>query len=939
MSFKGNLRPSQAEVVEIARRQLATGQKQLHIVAPPGSGKTVLGLWLWAELIQQRCLVLSPNSAIQSQWAARTDLFKCDLSSDEMVSTDPQSPSLLTSLTYQSVTMPARKNDLIDEQAIELWAQTLIEEGQAMDVGEANVWIDDLRTHNEDYFRKRFGSYRKKIRDEASMSGESVSLLHPSSQATLQRLADQGVGVLILDECHHLLGHWGRVLSDALEILSHPVVIGLTATPPDTSGKDARDVQRYEKFFGEVDFQVPVPAVVKDGFLAPYQDLAWFVRPTDEELKFVASVDRQLEGLIEEVCVAPKSSSTDVDVDEAENVGHKAEIESDAEQPLGLIQWLGVTLESLRLPTGEMSDWKSFSKRDPQFSLASRQFLASRNQPLPENVPELPALDSHESVPGMEYIVPVLDRYVRHYLRRSPLSVCHDRATQLTESLRLLGTQITETGSRACVSPVGRVMAWSKNKANAIVPILRQEIDNLGDSIRAVVIADFEKTSAVSTELRDLMDEETGGAIAAFKVLLSDEKTDSLEPILLTGSTILIDDEIEAEFLQQSQAWLAERELQVELTSSVVADFRQISGSGRDWSPRVYVEMITEHFQRGLTQCLVGTRGLLGEGWDANRINVLIDLTTVTTSMSINQLRGRSFRLDPGWKEKLANNWDVVCVASEFNKGFDDYRRFCDKHKNLFGVTDDSAIEKGVGHVHPAFTEIKPEGIEKSVSVINAEMLERSRNRDGVRETWKIGEPFRGEAVSAIELKMPGSPGGFPPFSNSTDAWTSGSLTEAIGNAVLASLTELKLVQPSGSLATGQLVGNYVRVFLQNATLEDSQIFSNAMKQILGPLDRPRYMIPRSVDEREQTFLSRILPGIIGKYFVKSKNVLARLHAVPDALCKNKSAVSVFQKHWNEHVSPGDAIFAQRGEGAKTLEDAKAEQKIKTVMHEKEIFH
>ena len=815
--------------------------------------------------------------------------------------------------------MPARKNEAVDEQALELWADTLIEEGQALDVEEANVWIDDLRKHNEKYFEKRFGGYRKKVRDEATLAGEAVSMLHPSSRATLDRLAEQGVGVLILDECHHLLGHWGRVLSDALELLGNPIVIGLTATPPDKLGKDKRDVDRYEKFFGEIDFQVPVPAVVKDGFLAPYQDLAWFVRPTEKELKFIASVDRQIDELVEDVC-------------------QPIEVDDESEQPLGLEQWLIETLTNLNLPTGDASNWKSFSKRDPTLALASRQFLRSRGRYLPDNVPVLSVLESHVSIPEMQYIVPVLDRYVRHYLMRSPLSVCHDRAKQITDSLRLLGTQITELGTRACASPVGRVMAWSHSKANAIVPILTQEIENLGEQIRAVVIADFEKTSAVSTELKELMDEESGGAVAAFKVLLSDPTTDSLEPILLTGSTILIDDEIESEFLSQSEAWLNERGLVVELTSEVVSDFRQIGGSGRDWSPRVYVEMITELFQQGLTRCLVGTRGLLGEGWDANRINVLIDLTTVTTSMSINQLRGRSFRLDPQWSNKLANNWDVVCVAAEFSKGFDDYHRFCAKHQNLYGVTDDSAIEKGVGHVHPAFTEIKPEGIEGSVAALNAEMLERSKNRDAVRNTWRIGEPFRGESISAIELKMAQLPGGFPPFGNSDSPWTGGSLTEAIGNAVLKSFVKLNLIQTDGKLTSSLLVGSYIRVFLEQSTLEDSEMFAKAMKQVLGPLDRPRYIIPRSVEQREQTLLSRFLPGILGRYFVKKKNEFAMLHAVPDELCKNKSDVLVFQKYWNEHVSPGEAVFALRGEGADQLEHAKAAQDQVVPIHEKEIF-
>ncbi len=34
-----------------------------------------------------------------------------------------------------------------------------------------------------------------------------------------------------------------------------------------------------------------------------------------------------------------------------------------------------------------------------------------------------------------------------------------------------------------------------------------------------------------------------------------------------------------------------------------------------------------------------------------------------------------------------------------YEKGFDDYLRFQRKHKQLYGVGDDGAIEKGVGHV------------------------------------------------------------------------------------------------------------------------------------------------------------------------------------------------------------------------------------------------
>ena len=76
LAFQGTLRPSQREVIEMASAKLASGtDRRLHIVAPPGAGKTVLGLYLWAQVVKRPAVVLSPNSAIQAQWAARIDLF------------------------------------------------------------------------------------------------------------------------------------------------------------------------------------------------------------------------------------------------------------------------------------------------------------------------------------------------------------------------------------------------------------------------------------------------------------------------------------------------------------------------------------------------------------------------------------------------------------------------------------------------------------------------------------------------------------------------------------------------------------------------------------------------------------------------------------------------------------------------------------------------
>ncbi|MCK6470715.1 MAG: DEAD/DEAH box helicase family protein [Planctomycetes bacterium] len=929
--FTGTLRPSQAQVVEVARRQLAEGERRLHVVAPPGSGKTVVGLYLWATCIRAPALVLSPNSAIQAQWAAALKHFHLDGGHGDAASLDPQTPRLLTSLTYQAVTLPRRGGVDLNAYAVECWKGRLVEDGQAQDLVEAHVWIADLQLRNKDYHDERLGFYRKEVRDRAILDGDAMKMLHASSRQTLDRLKRAGIGLIVLDECHHLMGHWGRVLADAHEMLRAPVVLGLTATPPDRDGLLDEDVARYDAFFGPIDYDVPVPAVVKDGFLAPYQDLVHFVRPTPEELAYIANADEQLLALVEDLCHASS-------LKEAEKDAHRCA------EPLHA--WAARALGELRLPSGAAKDWDDFARRDPAFAEAAPRFLKARGIALPPGVPEPAELEENEECESdplaMPVLVPVLDRYVRHRLRRSEDPRDHELAEKVIRRLRALGVQITERGPRACTSPAGRVMAYARAKALALLPILKAERAVLGDSLRAVVITDYERTSAVSGELAHLLDEEAGGAVAAFRTLLSDPETDALDPVLVTGSTVLVDDDLAPKIDAAARAWLAERKLAVTLDWLDERGFKVLNGGGAGWCPQVYVMLLTELFQAGLTKCLVGTRGLLGEGWDASMVNVLVDLTTVTTSMSVNQLRGRSFRLDPGDPKKLADNWDVVCIAPEFSKGLDDYRRFIAKHKVLYGITDDGAIEKGVGHVHASFTELRPEGLEGSMQVLNDEMLARTARRDHVRGLWRIGEPYKPEPVHAVELKdlkEKRGGGGFPPFARSAEPWSARSLTLAVGEALLDALVAAGLLKAKRPLHAGERAGGYVRVFLEEASPEENRLFSEALQEALGPLRDPRYIIPRSVDVVEQHWLSRYLPEFMGKYFEKRRREVVMYHAVPAVLARNKDLVKIYELHWNARVSPGEAVFAQRGEGEELLAQARRERLAPALrIHAKEVF-
>ena len=142
--FAGKLRPSQNAASSIIRRELESGNRRLHIVAPPGSGKTILGLYVWSDMVRLPTLVLSPNSAIQAQWAARTSLFDLD-GKDHLISTDPKAPGLLNSLTYQSLTLPIRGSEELDQAAVNLWAERLVFGGQVANHEVAAIWQNDLK--------------------------------------------------------------------------------------------------------------------------------------------------------------------------------------------------------------------------------------------------------------------------------------------------------------------------------------------------------------------------------------------------------------------------------------------------------------------------------------------------------------------------------------------------------------------------------------------------------------------------------------------------------------------------------------------------------------------------------------------------------------------------------------------------------------------------
>ncbi|HMK31448.1 MAG TPA: DEAD/DEAH box helicase family protein [Terriglobales bacterium] len=102
MAFRKQWRSYQSHLLDNLDRYLDDGR--LHLVAAPGSGKTVLGL----EVIRRigvPTLVLAPTITIRDQWVDRlVDLFLSPgHGKPEWLTTDLRSPSFLTVTTYQAL--------------------------------------------------------------------------------------------------------------------------------------------------------------------------------------------------------------------------------------------------------------------------------------------------------------------------------------------------------------------------------------------------------------------------------------------------------------------------------------------------------------------------------------------------------------------------------------------------------------------------------------------------------------------------------------------------------------------------------------------------------------------------------------------------------------------------------------------------------------------
>jgi superfamily II DNA or RNA helicase len=275
LDFCYSFRKYQQMILEVVESQIGSDNKY-HIVAPPGSGKTIVGL----ELIRRfgrPAVVFAPTTTIQKQWQEKVGLFTEDsVWITQHTSLDASRLAEINCLTYHILSTPGENLEFVERVAIERWVDDLITSGKAESEEQARERIATLQEANPRAFRREVSKRYRRVKREFLQRGDfdGRRFLHPNARDLIDRIVALDTGTIVLDECHHLLDYWAFILRELIKALPDVRVIGLTATRPDPENKS--EYENYNSLLGDVDFEVPTPAVVKEGNLAPYRDLVYF---------------------------------------------------------------------------------------------------------------------------------------------------------------------------------------------------------------------------------------------------------------------------------------------------------------------------------------------------------------------------------------------------------------------------------------------------------------------------------------------------------------------------------------------------------------------------------------------------------------------------------------------------------------------------------------
>lgn len=821
----------------------------LHVVAPPGSGKTILGIEIMRQ-VGKKTLVLAPTLTVRNQWESRLQGFFIMDEVFEDFSFDLSQPKTVTFSTYQSLHSFYKKFKCV-----------------------------------EDYYH----FFEK-----------------------------ENIEVLILDEAHHLKNEWWKCLFQLKEERKLTVV-ALTATPPYDS--DALEVSKYFKLCGEIDDEIAVPELIKEGDLCPHQDYVYFSEPKDLEINFIFNYRMKISSFIEKLM----QDSTFISY-------------------INTHRFLSKTESCLN----EIYN-------NPEYFSALLIFLNAVNIEIPKDKLAILGFEKKDKIDFPAFTNNWAELLFQNLLVSDRLTLIEDEdyLAVLESKLRRLNVFENKKVDLIGGDYLYKSLANSPSKLQSIVKIISNEYQSLKDDLRAVILTDYIKKEFKDTKGEAVKSIDRLGVLPIFHHLRSNG-IPKKEIAVLTGTLVIIHASTIAAFEKFEPI---ENYSFLPLESD--AEFVEII-------PRVganhLVNTITKLFENGSVKVLVGTKSLLGEGWDAPSINTLILASFVGSFVSSNQMRGRAIRTQKDNLDKTGNIWHLVCLDPSDVNGGRDMETLKRRFDAFVGVSnsEEPYIESGIDRLS------LPYNFENvSIDQLNNKTLLQANNRVVLKHKWQkaivkgtgisreIKQYYDGEKSYVEEKKFAfkdvvrygfleisvalsfflpqflirnlhlilskgilafvysmlsalGLTFGYKSYVAIKNYVQFGLLhkdLQNISHALLDSMIDLNIIHTEKSkikLTTQVQEKGEVVCAIQGTSEMESSLFINALQEIIEPIKNPRYLI-------------------IKTNWLRKNLEIQNYYAVPQVFGDKKERCKVFLGHWERQVSSSTVVYTRNIEGRKIL--------------------
>lgn len=524
------------------------------------------------------------------------------------------------------------------------------------------------------------------------------------------------LGTLCLDECHHLRNEWWKSLESFRKSFPNLNMVSLTATPP-YEGEPAL-WERYISMCGVIDEEITVPELVKEGTLCPHQDYVYFAFPTKEEQKHLDQFEKQKHDCLNRLSADENFSST---------------------------------IQSSLALTGQITDDDLLT--NPKYLSAILIFLRSKGLPFPQYFQELLGTKTLPAF-SLEWFETLLNGII--FQVPNWFTFTEEASDQIKSDLKANGLIERNQVKLIRNKKQDVLLNQSLGKLKATRDIFKAEYQALGNDLRQLVLTDFIRKDFQSHLGDDKAEFTQLGVLSYFESIRREmlEQSLSVPMAVLTGSLVIIP--------TAAKEPLEKLIPSSRLSYEVVGQLRQnqylkvsVSGSHHD-----LVTALTQLFQEGDIQVIIGTKSLLGEGWDAPCVNSLILASFVGSFMLSNQMRGRAIRIWPDNPEKTSNIWHLISINFSSRHWYETQNieeKYAEINElQLYELSPDldllnRRMKQFLGlHYHEQTIESGIERLEfnnlkfnrKSLEKLNQNTVRQSQNRQELKDRWQQALPL-----------------------------------------------------------------------------------------------------------------------------------------------------------------------------------------------------